>query len=147
MIEIRKVTGNEMQKAVQSACDVFFDEQEVPKEMTVIEAEFSPVWWGAFSNEELIGTVAAYKENGRQHMGRLTVLKSARGNGLATKLVETALTELFCNGETEVFLDAREATKRIILRFGGEVIGKEYPFFKSVCVPVKITKEQFFANK
>lgn len=143
MIEIRKVTGTEMQKAVQTACNVFFDEQDVPKKLTVIQAELSPVWWGAFSGEELVGTVAAYRENSEQHMGKLTVLKSARGNGLATKLVKTALTELFREGASEVLLDAREATKKIILRLGGEVIGKEYPFFKSVCVPVRITKENF----
>jgi len=143
MIEIRKLSGKEKEKAVQAACDVFFDEQDIPKEMTVIKDELSPIWWGAFSGEELVGTVAAYKENNEQHMGRLTVTQSARGNGLATKLVKTALTELFNEGASEVFLDAREATKRIILHLGGEVIGEEYPFFKSTCVPVKITKEEF----
>lgn len=147
MIEIRKANGKEKEKAVQAACDVFFDEQNIPKEMTVIKEELSPIWWGAFSGEELVGTVAAYKENNKQHMGRLTVTQSARGNGLATKLVKTALTELFNEGANEVFLDAREATKRIILHLGGEVIGEEYPFFKSTCVPVKITKEAFLTQK
>ncbi len=147
MIEIRKVSGKEKEKSVQAACDVFFDEQDIPKEMTVIKNELSPIWWGAFLGEELVGTVAAYKENGEQHMGRLTVTQSARGNGLATKLVKTALTELFNEGANEVFLDAREATKRIILHLGGEVIGEEYPFFKSTCVPVKITKKEFLTQK
>ena len=147
MIEIRKVNGKEREIAVQTACDVFFDEQDIPKEMTVIKDELSPIWWGAFSGKELVGTVAAYKESGKQHMGRLTVIKSARGNGLATKLVKTALAELFEKGASEVFLDAREATKSIILHLGGEVIGEEYPFFKSTCVPVKITNEEFQTQK
>ena len=146
MIEIRKVSENEKEKAVKTACDVFYLEQDIPKELTVIGDELSPVWWGAFLKNELIGTIAAYKENGEQHLGRLTVSQAARGNGLATKLVKTALNELFDNGAKEVFLDAREATKRIILHLGGEVIGTEYRFFNSTCVPVRITREQFLKN-
>lgn len=143
MIKIKKVFGFDKDKAVKIACDVFYCEQDIPKALTAISEELSPVWWGAFSENEIIGTVAAYKENGKQHLGRLTVTKNMRGNGLATALVKTALKEIFEKDAAEVFLDAREATKRIILRLGGKVIGKEYRFFKSTCTPVRITKEEF----
>lgn len=146
MIEIRKVEKKEKDEAIKTACDIFFEEQDVPKELTDIKTELSPVWWGAFSDKELVGTVAAYKKDGVRHMGRLTVRKNMRGRHLATELVKTVLKELFESGEPEVRLDAREATKRIILSFGGEVTGEEYRFFKSTCVPVRITKEQFETN-
>ena len=146
MLDIRQTTNEETRKAKSIACEIFFEEQAIPKELTPVPDELSPVWWGAFSENELIGTIAEYKENGKQHIGRLTVKKEFRGQRIATMLVTHVLSELFIREVDKVLLDAREATKRIILSLGGEVTGEKYPFFNSTCTPVRITREQFLKN-
>ncbi len=143
MLEMRKIQNHEMSFVMEKIGDIFYFEQGIPRYLNNIGPEYRPQWWGAFRNGHLLGTAASYIENNACHMGRITVDAKLRGQHIGTSLIAFALQELFAQGISEVFLDARKTTVHIILRLGGRIIGKEYPFYQDTCTPVSITKEEF----
>lgn len=143
MTEVRRVEKHEMQAVMEKVYGVFSSEQGIPKELIPISEEYKPQWWGVFQGHQMVGTAAAYVENGQQHMGRITVDRELRGRRIGSKLIEAVLAELFEQGAQEVLLDARRTTVNIILRLGGEIVGNAHDFYGAPCTPVAITKKQF----
>ena len=143
MAEVRRIEKHEMQAVMEKVCGVFSSEQGIPMELIPVGEEYTPQWWGVFQDNRLIGTAAAYVEDGQCHMGRITVDRELRGGRIGSALIEAVLVDLFGQGVQEIFLDARRTTVNIILRLGGEIVGEEHDFYGGPCTPTAITKEQF----
>lgn len=73
---------------------IFHKEQNIPKKSIPVASE-DQYWWCIQDDEEIIGTVAAWKENEEWHWGRLAVHQKLRGLGMGRKLVTKSLNELF----------------------------------------------------
>lgn len=71
--------------------------------------------WGAFFQNDMVGTLSAF---GSTLMG-LAVSKEAENAGIATRLIQTAVTELLVSGQTNVrvFTKSAEAPKLVSLGF------------------------------
>lgn len=138
---VRKANDTDMKAIMQLVQDVFEGEQGIPRQMHPIPEEKQPQWWCAESDGEIIGSMAAYLEDGNWHLARLAVSPKARGMGIATKLSKRALEALFDRGVTEVHMEARDITVHLMGKLGAEVAGEAFPFFQGNVTPMVFRKE------
>ena len=74
-------------------------------------------------DEQLVGCLRVLDDGDRARIGRVVVAPSARGRGLAGRLMERALEEC---GHREVHLDAQTGLTEFYRRYGFEVSGPEF---------------------
>jgi len=111
--------------------------------LTYLPPEKQPRWWCAESKGRIVATAVAYAENGIWHMGRLTVAEDLRGQGIAERLLRFALRDLFSGDVEKLEMEARPAAVHILLKFGAEITGPAFPFYKGTVTPVRLTKSSF----
>lgn len=122
---------------------VFSKEQHIPKEL--IPLSFEQQHWWCFRNQNaIIGTVAAWNDNGVWHWGRLAVSSNHRGLGLGKQLALTSFRDLFNDGIEEITIDARDITVKLLQSLGGKVTGVTDTFFGIPITPMKIKRQDFF---
>jgi predicted GNAT family N-acyltransferase len=104
-----------------------------------------PVCWCAESPKDgkIYAAVAAWKENGETHWGRFVVFPAARGHHLGTELARTSFDDLFDMGVDKVYMDARDATVKIVCGMGGRVVGESYKFYEGNVTPVVLEKKDY----
>ena len=100
-------------------------------------------WWCLKAGNQIVGLVAAWKENSKWHWGRLAVHKEVRGLGLGKKLVKKSLDELFQTGTEKVVIDARDITVRMLQHLGGKITGEKSTFYGTAITPMELKKSDY----
>lgn len=144
-MEIRRAREDEIPAILALASRIFHGEQGIPLELMPLGPELRPVWWCAVENGEVVGTLGAYVENGRQHMARLVIREDCRGRGLAGALIRFGMAELFASGVERIYTESRPVTAQILFKLGGHVSGESFPFYGGICIPVDILREDYLA--
>ena len=132
----RKARYEDMEKIMTLITEVFSGEQSIPKDLIPIPEEMSPQWWCAENNGIIVGSVALFWDQGTWHMGRFAVSPEQRGKHLGSRLIKTALRDIFSSGIQEICCEARDTTVHIIKKYGGEVTGKAVPFYEGTVTPM-----------
>jgi predicted GNAT family N-acyltransferase len=103
---------------------VFVDEQKVPLEMEL--DEFDPLSLHALALDgqgRAVGTGRLLPDG---HIGRMAVLREARGQGVGSALLKALLQAARARGDREVALSAQAHAVPFYLRFGFVAEGDEY---------------------
>lgn len=145
-VNIRRAQASEMDAIMSLVCDTF-EEQGIPRELNHIPEERSPVWWCAEADGTVIGTIASYIEDGKTHLGRYTIKPEYRGCGIGTKLLRFAIEDVFAQGAQIIYTESRPATVKILEKMGARISGETFPFFKGVCTPVDLSREDYEKRK
>ncbi len=145
-MNIRKATDEDMDKIMDLLNCVFEGEQQIPRELNLIEESKFPQWWCVEKDGEIVGATALFKENNDWHMGRIAISSKLRGQHMGTKLLRTALEDIFAQDINAVYLDARDATVHIMKQFGAEIIGEPISFYEGNVTPIILKKEDFFKH-
>lgn len=140
---LRKAESQDMDAILQLQIDVFEGEQRIPSELIPLPEEKSPKWWCAFIGTTIVGAVAAWSENNQIHWGRFATSKNYRGLHIGTKLARLSLEDLFSLQIEEIYMDARDATVKIICNMGGEIIGKPIQFYDGTVTPIVLKEKDF----
>lgn len=144
---LRKATYLDMEDIIQLQLEVFKGEQKIPAEIIPLSAENSPQWWCALLGTSIVGAVAAWNDNNQVHWGRFATRQSYRGRHIGTKLAKFSLDDLFSGGIEEVYMDARDATVKIICNMGGKIIGEPAEFYDGTVTPVILYKEDYCVTR
>ncbi|MEA4893357.1 MAG: bifunctional helix-turn-helix transcriptional regulator/GNAT family N-acetyltransferase [Peptococcaceae bacterium] len=142
-ITVERVSENYMAETIKLATEVFTDEQGIPAELVPLAADLEPVWWCARAGEDIIGAVAAWKENDEWKWGRFSVDKRLRGIGIGQKIAIYSLKEIFGRYTDELYIGAREVTVRMFKKFGCKIIGETKDFYGETITPILLTKDSF----
>lgn len=142
-IVIERISSNYMDQAINLATEVFNKEQGIPAESVPVNSELQPIWWCARVGEDLIGVVAAWQEKDKWHWGRFAVDKELRGIGIGQKLAIHALKEIFSGCTDKLYIDARDVTVNMLMKFGCTVIGQTGDFYGEAITPILLSKERF----
>ncbi len=146
MILYRRACENDLESIMKLLKRTFSLEQGIPEEMNALPQDKKPQWFCAAENETVIGTIAFFQETDGWHAGRFAVEPSYRGRHIGTELLIFALREMFMSGADEIKMDGRPATARIMTRLGAEIAGKEYMFYNSTCIPLRLAKDDFVGD-
>lgn len=141
-MNIRRARAGEMDEIISLVCDTF-EEQEIPRELNAIPDALSPIWWCAEENGAIVGTIASYTEDGKTHLGRFAVKPDCRGSGIGTKLLRYAIEDVFAQGTEKIYTESRPVTVKILEKMGAKISGETFPFYKGVCTPIDISKEDY----
>ncbi|WP_303871380.1 GNAT family N-acetyltransferase [Acetobacterium wieringae] len=142
-ILIEKISENYMDEAIKLATEVFTNEQGIPTELVPLNLNLKPIWWGARVGEDIIGVAAAWKKNDKWRWGRFAVDKGLRGIGIGEKIAIYSLKKIFNGYTDELYIDARDVTVNMLLKFGGKVIGETEEFYGEAITPILLKKESF----
>lgn len=145
-IVVKKISENYMEDAIKLATEVFTNEQNIPEELVPVNEGLKPIWWGARVGEDIIGVVAAWKENDKWHWGRFAVDKRLRGIGIGQKIAIVSLKEIFSFDDEEIYIEAREVTVNMLMKFGCKVIGEAEDFYGEPVTPITLSKSSFMEN-
>ncbi|MDF2513074.1 MAG: transcriptional regulator, MarR family [Herbinix sp.] len=140
---LRKATSLDMDDIIKLQLDVFKGEQKIPAVMIPLAEESSPQWWCALLDTSIVGAVAAWMDNNQVHWGRFATNQSYRGLRIGTKLAQFSLEDLFSQGIEEIYMDARDATVKIICDMGGKIIGEPADFYDGKVTPVILYKKDY----
>nr|WP_321222564.1 GNAT family N-acetyltransferase [uncultured Psychroserpens sp.] len=124
---------------------VFNEEQHIPKELIPLTST-TQKWWCIRTNNEVLGIVAAWTQNGEWHWGRLAIHKKLRGLGFGKKIALFSLEEIFKTSAEHVIIDARDITVNMVLKMGGEITGLKTDFYGHPITPMKIDKLNFLKS-
>lgn len=139
----RRACEEEMPRIIAMQADVFSGEQGIPAEDIDAFMAKEPVCWCAESDGKLYAAAAAWKENNEMHWGRFVVFPAARGLHIGTRLARFSFAELFHEGVDKLYMDARDATVKIVCGMGGKIVGEPYKFYEGNVTPVILTKDGF----
>lgn len=145
-VNIRRAQANEMDEIMSLVCDTF-EEQGIPRELNHIPEERSPIWWCAEADGTVIGTIASYIEDGKTHLGRFMIKPGYRGGGIGTKLLRFAIEDVFAQGAQKIYTESRPATVKMLEKMGARISGETFPFFKGVCTPIDLSREDYEKRK
>ena len=126
-MKIEKLNNDSLDEAFLFLETVFSREQDIPKELIPLEYT-DQHWWCIRYENEIVGTVAAWNDNGEWHWGRLAVNTSRRGLGLGKQLAVGSFSDLFKLGVNEIVIDARDITVNLLKSLGGKVTGETEVF-------------------
>lgn len=142
-ILIEKISENYMDDAIKLATEVFAHEQGIPAESIVIDADLKPIWWCARVGEDIIGVVATWKEKDKWKWGRFAIDKRLRGLGIGQRMAIYSLKEIFRQYTDELYIEAREVTVNMLIKFGCKIIGETEDFYGEPITPILLNKELF----
>ena len=142
-IVIRKAADTDLPAIVAMQNAAFHGEQGIPEDSVEHFSQKSPVCWCAFQGETLVGTVAAWQEEGRTHVGRFVVDPNYRGHHIGRRLICTAFEDLFAEGAEELYMEARAITVKLVKSVGGRVVGETVPFFGGTITPMTLEREAY----
>ena len=54
--------------------------------------------------------------------------------------------DLFSQGYTQIYMEAREVTVKMIVNMGGEITGETVPFFAGTVTPLILKKESYYKS-
>ena len=139
----RKATDADMAVIMDMQVAVFHGEQGIPAEDIRMSKKENQQWFCVEHHGEIIGAVAGWTEENKQHMGRFVIRPDLRGQGIGTKLVRLAFETLMEQGVEEFFMEGRDATVKLICSFGGVTTGDPFPFFNGNVTPLYLHKNNY----
>lgn len=142
-IILRKASAIDMEDIMALLTDVFAGEQGIPAELIPLQEELCPRWWCALQDDAVAGAASAWLENGQIHWGRFAVNPACRGLHIGTRLAKFSLEDLFSQGITQVHMEARDATVKIIRSMGGIITGTPVKFYEGSVTPMILYKNNF----
>lgn len=145
-ILIERISENYMNDAIKLATEVFTNEQSIPSELVPVNDNLKPIWWCARVGEDIIGVAAAWKEKDKWHWGRFAVDKRLRGIGIGQKIAIFSVKEIFNSYTEEIYIEARDATVNMLMKFGCKVIGEAEDFYGESVTPITLNKNNFMAS-
>ena len=131
--------------AIQTA--VFCGEQDIPEEIIGSFLSNGPTCWVAERDGRIVGSIAAWTENGETHIGRFAVIPELRGHGVGKALLKHAAQELFRGGTEILYAEARDSAARMVRAMGGRDTGEPFPFYRGNVTPLVLEKEAFDPEK
>lgn len=107
---------------------VFVDEQGVPLDEEIDDMDnISTHLLATDENGNAVGTARLYEVGNIGKIGRVCVLKQARGTGLGAALIEESLTELRKRSDLrQAKLGAQMHAIPFYQKFGFEIVGEQY---------------------
>lgn len=145
-ILIERVSENYMEEAIKLATEVFTNEQSITSELVPVNEDLKPIWWCARVGEDIIGVTAAWKEKDKWHWGRFAVDKRLRGIGIGQKIAIFSLKEIFSFDDEEIYIEARDVTVNMLMKFGCKVIGEAEDFYGEPVTPITLNKSNFMKS-
>jgi DNA-binding MarR family transcriptional regulator/predicted GNAT family N-acyltransferase len=145
-ILIERISENYMDDAIKLATEVFTNEQRIASELVPVNEALEPIWWCARVGEDIIGVTAAWKEKDKWHWGRFAVDKRLRGIGIGQKIAIFSLKEIFSFNDEEIYIEARDATVNMLMKFGCKVIGEAEDFYGEPVTPITLNKSDFMES-
>jgi DNA-binding MarR family transcriptional regulator/predicted GNAT family N-acyltransferase len=145
-ILIERISENYMEDTIKLATEVFTNEQSIPLELVPVNEELKPIWWCARVGEDIIGVTAAWKEKDKWHWGRFAVDKRLRGLGIGQKIAIFSLKEIFGFEDEEIYIEARDVTLNMLMKFGCKVIGDAEDFYGEPVTPITLNKSNFMES-
>jgi predicted GNAT family N-acyltransferase len=92
IVRVRRVSSrNELKKAFAIRMRVFVREQGVPAEIELDRDDGKAIHFLALISGNAVGTARVVLRRGSAKIGRMAVLKSYRGKGVGTKLLQSAI--------------------------------------------------------
>jgi predicted GNAT family N-acyltransferase len=140
--EIEQLNQEHYNSAILFLENVFYKEQNIPKELIPLENE-NQKWWCIRSSDEIVAIAAAWEVKSEWHWGRLAIHKKLRGFGMGKKIAIKSLDELFQMGIESVKIEARDITVEMVLKMGGKITGRKAKFYGHSITPMEIQKEDF----
>ena len=105
---------------------VFVEEQEVPLELEMDEYDAVATHFLLRDGETPLATARLVDKHGLAKIGRVAVLKEARGRGLGLLLMQAVIDEAKHRGFTESVLDAQTYAVPFYARLGYVAEGEEF---------------------
>ena len=105
---------------------VFVEEQEVPLELEMDEYDAIATHFLLRDGETPLATARLLDKHGLAKIGRVAVLKEARGRGLGLLLMQAVIEEAKRRGFTESVLDAQTYAVPFYARLGYVAEGAEF---------------------
>ena len=141
----RRAAREEMPRILAMQANVFSGEQGIPADDIDTFMAKKPLCWCAESAEDgkIYAAVAVWNENSETHWGRFVVFPAARGHHLGTALARASFDDLFDMCVDKVYMDARDATVKIVCGMGGRVVGEPYKFYEGNVTPVVLEKTDY----
>jgi predicted GNAT family N-acyltransferase len=129
-------------QAVNLMKKVFTLEQDIPADYLPVRIQ-PQISWGILNEKELIALSIAWKEEDLWHWGRYAVDPDWRGKGLGKELAYQSIKALFDQGISEIHIDARDITLKLLSRFGAKVVGETFDFYGPV-TPMRLHVRDFW---
>ena len=105
---------------------VFVEEQAVPLELEMDDYDAVATHFMLRDGETPLGTARLLDKHGLAKIGRVAVLKEARGRGLGLVLMQAVIAEAKRRGFTESILDAQTYAIPFYARLGYVAEGEEF---------------------
>ncbi|MGC3873995.1 GNAT family N-acetyltransferase [Halomonas sp. GXIMD04776] len=102
---------------------VFIEEQAVPQEEEWDGRDPQCLHFLAYRKGHAIGTARLLPDG---HIGRVAVLKEARGQGIGEQLMQAAIDAAQRRGDREILLDAQIQALNFYRKLGFDVFGDEF---------------------
>lgn len=131
-IEIKQVTYQQAQTQIDHIrTQVFQIEQQIPTELEFDGLDRDAIQLLAYWKNQAVGTARIRTiDQHKLKIERLAVLASARGNGIATKLMEYAVEicqkDLQIQGDRIVLVHAQAYIKQLYLNLGFQIVGEPF---------------------
>ena len=106
--------------------EVFVDEQNVPLELEMDEYDAIATHFLLRDGDTPLGTARLLEKHGLAKIGRVAIVKSARGQGLGLRLMEAVLGEARRQGYDEAILEAQTYAIPFYERLGFVAEGDEF---------------------
>ena len=119
-------TPEEFDCCVAIRTTVFVEEQEVPLELEMDEYDAIATHFLLRDGETPLATARLLDKHGLAKIGRVAVLKEARGQGLGLLLMSAVIEEARLRGFTESVLDAQTYAVPFYARLGYVAEGEEF---------------------
>ena len=142
-VVFKKATDLNMEEIIKLEINVFEGEQEIPAKLIPIPPKNSPQWWCALLDEDVIGAIAAWEQNGQIHLGRFAIAPKYRRLHIGTNLVTYSIEDLFSQGIEQIHIEAREITVKIICAMGAKITGEPMEFYQGTVTPRVLYKKDY----
>ena len=119
-------TPEEFDRCFGIRTTVFVEEQEVPLELEMDEYDAVATHFLLRDGETPLATARLLDKHGLAKIGRVAVLKEARGRGLGLLLMQAVIEEAKRRGFTESVLDAQTYAVPFYARLGYIAEGEEF---------------------
>ena len=119
-------TPEEFERCFGIRTTVFVEEQEVPLELEMDEYDAIATHFLLRDGETPLATARLVDKHGLAKIGRVAVLKEARGRGLGLLLMQAVIDEAKRRGFTESVLDAQTYAIPFYARLGYVAEGEEF---------------------
>jgi predicted GNAT family N-acyltransferase len=139
-ITVKRAVGMEMDACYRIWQEVFVLEQKVPQELDRVDDDASAIHFIALRDSEPTGTARiVLKDEGKTaKIGRVAILKSARGLGIGKILMEAVLKLPELRGATCLVLDSQTYAMPFYEKLGFQPCGEE---FMDVGIPTRMMKK------